>query len=679
MSSDVMVFIKIIGDSSSQSSNKFCPLNLNNHFPDIRKELEDYNIINDIISFSKKENDEFAEVVREVEEKFQLKEIIEIINKVNSKSYYLYLMKNSSLSWNVLNEKCKLDYGRTMSIKGIERANKRAFIMKNCELIEIGAEGYKKDRLGFESKEDWMKKRNLFINVDGINVRNFVEFGLSIGSSQINNYNEEIKSTYRYTEIGKVSLKLSKENLELTKDFKNDLMNAILSKDHENFKKITEEYGQFIPTEVVLGGRVYFKDIGVSSESSVDKDKIIEGSVSIGSSNAKIGSNSSDSKKKSKLYSSDCIRILGGNHPDGENFDEKNWIGSLKNFQNWDCIEFKNPINIFQLLSYDLRKKLFISIGKKILYTSTKDFDYDLYEAGMYRIFELNDIPTYISRIIQNEDADCDIFASVINTDDSSNDFFNCQIFRASESKKPSVIIHGIQKKFRKHKKYKLKINIIIIGYDIEFFSNNSVELIKETYNPQSNREFDSITLQLKHKLIERNIPFFGIPILDNLNSSSDSKNSFIIGHNFRILNNELKIDTFSYCTETNCYVNLPNFTFCTLFILNSPTFNSHELKSFEFSLWKNPYIKFEDSNPRYDVQALFEKFLEEHHEIFRWIDRCNSTWISSEICGIPYIPIYPTRIHIEFCDFLWKKFPDERGINTSVAMFIAAYDSPTS
>ncbi|CAB5373516.1 unnamed protein product [Rhizophagus irregularis] len=615
MSSDVMVFIKIIGDSSSQSSNKFCPLNLNNHLSDIRKELEDYNIINDIISFSKKENDEYAEVVREVEEKCQLKEIIKIINKVNSKSYYLYLMKNSSLSWNVLNEKCKLDYGRTMSIKGIERANKRAFIMKNCELIEIGAEGYKKDRLGFESKEDWMKKRNLFINVDGINVRNFVEFGLSIGSSQINNYNEEIKSTYRYTEIGKVSLKLSKENLELTKDFKNDLMNAILSKDHENFKKITEEYGQFIPTEVVLGGRVYFKDIGVSSESSVDKDKIIEGSVSIGSSNAKIGSNSSDSKKKSKLYSSDCIRILGGNHPDGENFDEKNWIGSLKNFQNWDCIEFKNPINIFQLLSYDLRKKLFISIGKKILYTSTKDFDYDLYEAGMYRIFELNDIPTYISRIIQNEDADCDIFASVINTDDSSNDFFNCQIFRASESnEKPSVIIHG---------------------YDIEFFSNNSVELIKETYNPKSNREFDSITLQLKHKLIERNIPFFGIPILDNLNSSSDSKNSFIIGHNFRILNNELKIDTFSYCTETNCYVNLPNFTFCTLFILNSPTFNSHELKSFEFSLWKNPYIKFEDSNPRYvslylskrnDYNPIFFSQKNQHIELIYVDCKCNKT-----------------------------------------------------
>ncbi|RGB27231.1 hypothetical protein C1646_769367 [Rhizophagus diaphanus] len=406
MSSDVMVFIKIIGKSSLQSSNKFCPLNLNNQLSDICKELEDYNIINDIILFSKKENDEFAEVVREVEEKY---------------------------------------YGRTMSIKGIERANKRAFIMKNCELIEIGAEGYKKDQLRFESKEDWMKKDNLFINVDGINVRNFVEFGLSIGSSQINNYNEEINSIYRYTEIGKVSLKFNKENLELTKEFKNDVINAIQSKDHEKFKKITEEY---------------------------DKDKIIEGSVSISSSNAKIGSNSSYSKKKSKLYSSDCIRILEGNHPDGENFDEKNWIGSLKNFQNWDCIEFKNPINIFQFLSYDLRKELFVSIRKKILYTSTKDFDYDLYEAGIYQIFELNDIPTYISRIIQNKDADCDVFASVINTKDSRNIFFNCQILRADGSnEKLSVMIHGIQKEFWKCK-YKLKINIIIIGYDIYFLSN---------------------------------------------------------------------------------------------------------------------------------------------------------------------------------------------------------------
>ena len=35
---------------------------------------------------------------------------------------------------------------------------------------------------------------------------------------------------------------------------------AIISGDPENFIRITEKFGQFIPTEVILGGRVYFED-----------------------------------------------------------------------------------------------------------------------------------------------------------------------------------------------------------------------------------------------------------------------------------------------------------------------------------------------------------------------------------------------------------------------------------
>ncbi|GES72832.1 hypothetical protein GLOIN_2v1778161 [Rhizophagus clarus] len=558
MSSDVMVFIKIIDDSPQ---SKVCYLDLDDRLPDIRKKLKVYNIINDIMLFSKKGNDEFAEVVREDEKNFKLNDIIEVINK----GHHLYLMNNSNPSWNVLNDECKLDYGRTMSIEGIKKADKRAFIMKNCELVKTGNEGYKKGRLAFESKADWMKKKNLFINVDGINMQNFIEFGLLIGSSHT--INEEINSTYQYTEIGKAILKFNKENLELTDNFKNDVISAIQSNDHEKIKEIIKEYGQFIPTEVILGGRVYFKDIKVLSEKSADKTT--EGSLKMNvcSTNAKIGRNTNDLKKSSNFYSSDSMRILGGEHPDSENFDEKKWIESLKDFRTWECIEFKNPINIFRLLPYDL--------------------------PGMYRILELSDIPSRISKIIQNKDADCDIFASVINAENSRKIFFNCQIFHASGSnEKPSVLIHGVQKEFRRCKN-KLKINIIVTGYDIDFFSNISnidVELIKKEYNSQSKCEFDSITLQIEHKLIEKGIPFFGIPILSNLNTLT-------IGHNFRKLNNELKIDAFSYCSKTNRYVVLPNFTF-SLFILKSPTSNSHE--PFKFDLRRKPYVEFKEPNPRY-------------------------------------------------------------------------------
>ncbi|CAB4483691.1 unnamed protein product [Rhizophagus irregularis] len=604
MSTDnnVMVVIKIINNSQSpQNTSKFCRLNINNNLSDIRKKLKNSKTINDIdtLLFSKKEGDEFVEIT---EEDFPLEEIIEVINKTNSKSYYLYLMKSLNPRWKILNEKFKLDYGRTMSSDGIKIAKKRAFILKDCELIEFGANGYKKGRLGFESKEDWMKKSNLFVNVDGINVHNFVEFGLSIESSQNKNYTEEINSTYQYTEIAKVSLKFDKENLVLTDDFKNKVTKAIQSKDHRSFREITEDYGQFIPTEIIFGGRVCFKDIKVSSENSSDKAKGGSFGVSFGSSKLQIGRNSGKSEKESNLCNSDCIRFLGGKHPDDENFDEKCWIESLKDYQDWDCIEFKNPINIFQLLSDNLYKKSFISLGKKILYTDTKDYNYVLYGAGMYQIFELNDdnIPSHISKIIQNKNADCDIFASVINTKNSKDIFFNCQIFHTNNNKsneKPSIIIHSIQKESKEFQKceYKLKIKIMIIGYDINFSSNIRVELIKKKYNSQNQHEYyNSMILQpINHNnLIEKNIPFFGIPILSNFNSSN---NSNIIGHNFCKSDNGLKIYTFSYCSKKNCYVNLPKFTFCTLIILDNISNTCTKLLPFEFSMIKNkPFINLE-------------------------------------------------------------------------------------
>ncbi|CAB4376496.1 unnamed protein product [Rhizophagus irregularis] len=237
------IIIKTIGLKNSILKR----LNPDDCLSDVRKELESSNTINDMLIFSKKIGDigdEFIEVEREDEEYFLLKEII-----TDDKILYL-----NRLDWKLLNNQHKLDYGCIMSFDGIKKANKRAFTMKDCELTEIKGKGYKKDKLEFESKEDWIKKTNLFFSSD-INVQNFVKLD---ESSHKKNFDDEIKSSYECTELGKVSLKFSKTNLILNGEFENDIKNAINSiNPGERFKKITEEYGLFIPTEVILGGRVY--------------------------------------------------------------------------------------------------------------------------------------------------------------------------------------------------------------------------------------------------------------------------------------------------------------------------------------------------------------------------------------------------------------------------------------
>ncbi|GBB84211.1 hypothetical protein RclHR1_10830002 [Rhizophagus clarus] len=599
-----IVLIKIIGNSPLQSSI-LKRLNPDDHLTDIRKELESSNIINDTLLFSKKinsndkeENNEISEVKREDEENFYLKEILKVENDEDQKILYL-----KRLYWKFLSNQCKLDYGRIMSFDGIKIAEKQAYTMDDCELSEINS--YKRGRLEFESKEDWMKKTNLFVDVDGINITNFAKLGLSVEGLRDKSFNKEIMSAYQYIEVGKVSLKFSKSNLRnliLTDEFKNDLIDVIQSNDPKKFEKITEVYGQFIPTEVILGGRVYFNDVRKSLRNSGNTFNGVSGNISIGTLNATIGYNSCGSEKTSEFYSFNHMGLLGGKHPDDEEFDEKAWIESLKDYQNWECIKFKNPISIFQLLSDDLpddlknlRKRTYKSIGKRILYTNIKECDYYLNELGRYRTFELQNIPQNILELIQNEEADCDIFASVIDTDENSkNVFFDCHILRKPKTK-PSIIIHGIQKNFQK-RIYNLKVKIMVIGYDIDFNfilpDTIGVELVKNICNPLNPCEFYSIPLQRElDSMLTSCLPFFGIPVLNNLDSSNKS---IIIGHKFRNtqLDNVFNVDVYSYCVKKKCFDKLPRFIFCTLYISNYPaSSSSYASLPFNFKLLGNPFI----------------------------------------------------------------------------------------
>src|SRR5438045_3430906 len=113
----------------------------------------------------------------------------------------------------------------------------------------------------------------------------------------------------------------------------------------------------------------------------------------------------------------------------------------------------------------------------------------------------------------------------------------------------------------------------MVIGYDTYFnfiSSDTRAELIKSDYNSK-NQKFAIMSLQLNYDLMINRIPFFGIPILSNLDSSNKS---LAIGYNFHNTqsDNEFEMNAFSYCLKTSCFVNLPKFTFCTLIILKNPS-----------------------------------------------------------------------------------------------------------
>ncbi|RIA93653.1 hypothetical protein C1645_735336 [Glomus cerebriforme] len=592
----------------------FIRLDCDENLSNIRKELEQRNQINmRILLFTTKEN---AIILKDEEGSMILKDILDKDNNLN-------LVKEDHPNLRYLIDKCKLEYGRTITSSGtIEIAKEKAFIMReeDCISNKLQAGGCVMGKFEFSSNEDKNIRAELSLTGD-IDVQNFVNLGLSIGRSRNTNSKSEISSTCNFTCCNKLSLKfrgcfepkIYDENLEEIKDSKDlikssedseqeyfeptekfisRIKDAIKSRNPEQFKKITKDFGQFISNDVILGGRIYFEGKENSQKSSEIITNNTAGSVKISNSKIEAKNNCEISSGIMKSSKYEWFKLIGGEQPNSlEEFDEKAWIQSLNDFENWDCTKLENPVSIFQLLPFDLRKKIFKIIGKKILYINPgEDYNY----KPTSNIIELKNISPYISDIIKKTYADCSIFATVIDNDDTKNDFFNCQVLW-KPNMKPRLIIHRLQNKQNsKKKEYSLKIGLMIIGYDINFNFINSDNsdfdiqfkvLKNEIKVPLSSMDWREL---FDNSFAEENPIYLGIPVLKEAKLMK-----LVIGHHFYNCQESNKIGTYiySYCLEEKHFVKLPDsgFTFYILIILNNPNYEISPLTNYSRYKSKTP------------------------------------------------------------------------------------------
>ncbi|PKC03359.1 hypothetical protein RhiirA5_423882, partial [Rhizophagus irregularis] len=315
-----------------QKTLQFIHLNLSENLSKIRQRLNERGIINSTLSFVRKfGNSKFAEIAFEEEENISLNEIV----RKSEGARILSLTTCSKFNWKVLNHLRKLDYGCTMTSDGIKKADKRAFEMKDCIFEEIGNEECKAGEFNSSSCEEEMMDKNLFFNAD-INVKYFVKLGIGKSFKTSDNKSSQVKTDYSYNFIkyGKALLKLNFEHLEATQEFIEVVKKALSSKDPaEQFKQIVKDFGQFIPTEVILGGRVHFDDFAKSVQLSTEKSGEISGKLSIEDLKIKMGKKSTHLKEKSNDYNYKYTKIIGGEQPDDiKNLDIGNWVGSLNNY-----------------------------------------------------------------------------------------------------------------------------------------------------------------------------------------------------------------------------------------------------------------------------------------------------------------------------------------------------------
>ncbi|PKK63268.1 hypothetical protein RhiirC2_855120 [Rhizophagus irregularis] len=615
------ITIKIINSPLQES--KLVLLNPTDKLFTIRQKLEkDYNLLKFFSKFENENNGgsyEFAEIESKIEGQLSLSEIID------KNILYIGCEIKTDIDWKYFIKKRKLDYGCTMTFDEIKRADKSAFLINNCELKEIGVEGCKMDKGEFKSTEERMKITNLFFTAD-INIDKFVKLGMSIGNMKNKKSYSETSGSYHFIKHAKASLEFTKY-LEPTPDFIKEVENAIISKDPaERFRQMTEEYGQFIPMKVIFGGRVHFNEHITSTGGIAENTK--ESTVNAnagGVLGAGVSSTSKNSEGDTNYCKFNCTRIIGGESPDSlGNFNEETWVKSLKeDYKKWDCIEYQNPISIFQLLSGKLRKQIIMSIGKRIHYSIIENFKYRIEKFGKPKKFELNNkkIPENVLKMIQNKDADCNIFATVTDMTELKNDFFTCQVLCSSSCSslppcpssscscppaKPSLLIHCVQNKFKK-RECNLKIKWMVVGYYTDFnfiLSDFNVQLkiFENKIVSDSQTMIDTLNFNYDH-YVRKVPPCFGMPVLTKLTTSN---NSIIIGHHFFDAQEENKIGayTFSYCSKDRRYVKLPNFTFYILVISDYCTSNTYDIIPFEHQITKKPYIDLNsnviDSPPKF-------------------------------------------------------------------------------
>ncbi|PKK63954.1 hypothetical protein RhiirC2_854660 [Rhizophagus irregularis] len=593
-------------DQKTLQPPQFIHLNLSENLSKIRQRLNERDIINSTLSFVRKfGNSKFAEIAFEEEENISLNEIV----RKSEGARILSLTTCSKFNWKVLNQLRKLDYGCTMTSDGIRKADKRAFEMKDCIFEEIGNEECKAGEFNCSSCEEEMMDKNLFFNAD-INVKYFVKLGIGKSFKTSDNKSSQVKTDYSYNFIkyGKALLKLNFEHLEATQEFIEAVKKAISSEDPaEQFKQIFKGFGQFIPTEVILGGRVHFDDFAKSVQLSTEKSGEISGKLSIEDLKIKMGKKSTHLKEKSNDYNYKYTKIIGGEQPDDiKNLDIGNWVGSLNNYRCWDCIEFRNPISIFQFLPKDLHERIIKSVGMTIHYSTIETCDLVLKEYRKPIQFKL-EIPTDIRKILKNKDVDCKIFATVAEITKSKNDFFTCQVLCPLDGRLPSLIIHRVQNPFKLFKKRECKLNIgwMVIGYyrDFNFDFSTRLKVQKNDFNAPADTD----------NLIEYDskVPIcLGTPVL----SEYPKHESLIIGHYYYVQeeNNKIKACTFAYCLEERrLLVNLPKFTFYTLIITNYHAMSACDtitLRKKEYSNFNSEFPKFVSIYSTEQTNCLFLK-----------------------------------------------------------------------
>ncbi|CAG8694544.1 9580_t:CDS:1, partial [Dentiscutata erythropus] len=525
----------------------------------IRKKFESYEEIAMTNDFNFTKNGAIINITND-EKNFMLKEIL-VGNKV-------YLKRKEKPNWRDLVEKFKLEYGRNYEESKEKAANKKVFTVKDCKFDVFTSDEYYYDDITIKSNDELNRNKSLFLKAQ-IEIPSSAKLGFSIESEKNSqDYSEDALKFY-VKNFGKAEITIQEQNVEFTPEFKKDVQKAIDSQDPKIINKIITEFGQFIPTVVRFGGRLYYEDATNTTKNSTNNNKA--GSANFGiygqgpefqhKSGVSSKNESTTQHKSSEVFGGDKIKIYDGK--------EAEWVSSLQDFRYWEPIEFRKPVSIFEFLEEDMQKKIKEIIGKRIIYSNVQDYSYEINDLDNH-LANL-EMPGDVQKIFSDSDIDPQVFATILNMD-KNDDVFTYALY-IPKSNVPKIIINCISNN-GKQRKCHIKIGWIVVGYS----PNINSALLSSDFHLQSTKKKISVPSNNEHvfKMIEDNsLVACGAPIVSEW---KPGREHLVIGHHFSFCGNAEKTYAclYGYDLGEKKYSILPNtnFEFNVLSFIEHPGSN---------------------------------------------------------------------------------------------------------
>ncbi|CAG8664552.1 21074_t:CDS:2, partial [Dentiscutata erythropus] len=461
----------------------------------VRRILESNNVTRMTNSFYFTKNGALINISNENE--YLLSDILDDDNMI-------YLEKDPRPNWRALVRKFSLENGRNYDDYKDRVAEKKLFIIEDCEFSILEPDEYNFHTMTIFSFDDLSKNKNLFFKNSQLGIPNTANFDFPIDPQNSRPSNsEETSSKFKLKNIVKAILSFKIKDIRLTYEFIVAVKRALNSQDINILKHVIEKFGQFIPTVIIFGGRLHYK---VTTCTGIYRQGRNESTIQL---------------QDSLIFGGDKIKIFLGKEDD--------WITSLQEFKLWDIIEFHNPVSIFEFLPNDLKDKIRELIGKTIIYSNIQDYEFKIHDYNdRSNIVDLK-MPKNIGSIFSNKDVDPQLLLIVRD-------------------------INLINKKYIVSKLNDLSFNSI--------FNPEHIHLQSSTKRCHYN---DNTLHEVLNIRTEYSMVLFGIPVVLEWDPSFKCS---IIGHHFNRHDDKVCINLYGYDLNEKKYFTrfLSNFKFNLLY-----------------------------------------------------------------------------------------------------------------